>query len=361
MLYANINAFKRDFDVIVYHLKKKNFENIKRFFSKKNIDSIFFLSKILTSAEIKYWPTKLKIMNFVWTVQRIAHLIKISNHTIVLYTNHEAIIKITNQTKLSFTNIDKQNLKLMKTSMYLSQFRLKIRHRFDKFNVISNVSNKFSMKKRNSKKKLDLKHYIEFLKNSKNDQTYIYVVTLMKMSKFFKNKIILEYFKKNIWPKIKKMIKNLKKRQKQTENEKFTKIIFRENNELIYHVKEKNRLCISTNCEKNVFELIHDWNNHVEHNRAYEKFVEFVYILKLNRKIKQYIKHCSACELNQIKKHAFYEKFVSIMTKMIFFKIIVIDFIVTLSRNESDSILTSICKIFKKISFIFEMITWIAK
>ena len=55
-----------------------------------------------------------------------------------------------------------------------------------------------------------------------------------------------------------KMIKDLKKRQKQTKNKKFTKIIFRDNNDLIYHVKEKNRLYISTNCEKDVFELIHD-------------------------------------------------------------------------------------------------------
>ena len=82
--------------------------------------------------------------------------------------------------------------------MYLSQFRLKIKHRFEKFNVVSNALNRLSMKKKSSKKKLDLKHYIESLKNSENDQIYIYVVTLMKMSKFVKNKIIFEYFKEII-------------------------------------------------------------------------------------------------------------------------------------------------------------------
>ena len=154
VLYADINASKRDVDVIVYHLKKEDIENTKQFSFKKNIDFIFFLNKILTPTETKYWPTKLKIAELMWTVRRIIHLIKTSDRSIILYTNHRAIIKIINQTKLSFTNIDKQNLKLMKTSMYLFQFRLKIRHRFEKFNIISNALNRLSMKKRSSEKNL---------------------------------------------------------------------------------------------------------------------------------------------------------------------------------------------------------------
>ena len=152
------------------------------------------------------------------------------------------------------------------------------------------------------------------------------------------------------------MIQNLKNRQKQTNDEKFTNITFRKKNELIYHAEEKNRLCISTNCEKNVFELTHDRNNHVRHNHAYAKFAESVYILKLSRKIKQYIKHCLACELNQMKRHASYEKLVFIVTKMIFFKIVIIDFIVIFSKNENDFVLTNICKTFKRINLILEMI-----
>ena len=130
-------------------------------------------------------------------MRRIVYLIKISNHETILYIDHETTIEIINQTKLNFINIDKQNLKLIKTSMYLFQFRLKIRHRFEKFNIISNALNKLSMKTKNSKKKLDLKHYIEFLKNSENDQTYVYVVTLIEMSKSFKKKNIRRIFQKS--------------------------------------------------------------------------------------------------------------------------------------------------------------------
>ena len=321
----------------MYHLKKEKSEKFKKASFKKNIDSILFFNKTLTSVETKYWSTKLKIIELVWTIRRIAHLIKTSNNATILYIDHEAIIEIINQTKLNFINIDKQNLKLIRASMYLFQFRLEIRHRFEKFNVIFDVLNRLSMKKKNSKKKLDLKHYIEFLKNSKNDHIYAYAAILIEMSSFFKKKIFFEYIKEFIWQKIKKMMKNLKTRQKQINNEKFTSIIFRVQNDFIYHTKEKNKLCISIDCEKNVFELIHDWNNHVEHNRIYAKFVEFVYIPKLNRKIKQYI------------------------TKMILFKIIIIDFIVIFSKSENDFVLTNTCKIFKHVNLILEIITWTTK
>ena len=43
---------------------------------------------------------------------------------------------------------------------------------------------------------------------------------------------------------------------------------------------------------------------------------------------------------------------------MIFFKTIVIDFIVTLSKSKNDFVLTNICKIFKRVNIIFEMTTW---
>jgi hypothetical protein len=42
------------------------------------------------------------------------------------------------------------------------------------------------------------------------------------------------------------------------------------------------------------------------------KLTEQVYIPKLSRKIRQYIKHCSACELNQTRRHSTYEELIPI-------------------------------------------------
>ena len=45
---------------------------------KKNcskVQSIFFLSKLLTNAEIQYWSTKLKIACMIWIVKKICYMI----------------------------------------------------------------------------------------------------------------------------------------------------------------------------------------------------------------------------------------------------------------------------------------------
>ena len=48
--YINVNAsHKRDFEIIVYHVKNEKFT-----YNKKNIEFILFLSKILTSTEFHY-------------------------------------------------------------------------------------------------------------------------------------------------------------------------------------------------------------------------------------------------------------------------------------------------------------------
>ena len=152
------------------------------------------------------------------------------------------------------------------------------------------------------------------------------------------------------------MIINLQNRKiKKIENEtefRFIDIEFAIKNSLIYNVKnEIERLCISIFCEKKVFRLTHDFNNHVSYHRTYQNLINTVFMSKLTRKIREYVKHCLACELNQTKKHVTYDELIFIIASTIFFCTIAMDFIVRLSKN-SDSILTIICKTFKKMTLI---------
>ena len=155
------------------------------------------------------------------------------------------------------------------------------------------------------------------------------------------------------------MLKQLKKRveRKTSETEKSSniEIDFILKDDLIYHVKNNKRLCISASCERAVFELTHDENNHAGYHRVYQQLIVTVFMFKLSRKIRQYVKHCSSCQLNQTKRHAIYDELISIATSSIFFRTIAMDFIVDLSEN-LDSVLIIICKTSKRISLIFEKI-----
>jgi hypothetical protein len=124
-LYANVNASKKEIDVMIYHLKKET--NIfKNSSSKRDVESILFLSKILFKAEFRYWSTKLKMIELIWTMKKIAHMIKSSKYSTIIYIDHDVSSIIIAIIKLSIISTNRLNMKLIRVSMYLFQFRLNI-------------------------------------------------------------------------------------------------------------------------------------------------------------------------------------------------------------------------------------------
>ena len=151
-LFANINTSNQNIKIMIYHLNKKKHMMASKIIEKKNVESILFLFKMLIDVESKYRFIKFKMTTLLWIVQRIAHMIKSLKYSTVIYINHEANLVITIEIKLNTININKLNLKLIRISIYLFQFRLNVKHRFENFNVISNAFNRLSIAKNKIKK-----------------------------------------------------------------------------------------------------------------------------------------------------------------------------------------------------------------
>ena len=84
---------------------------------------ILFYSKYLTNVENRYWFTKLKIVDLIWFIRRIKHIIEIFvKSSIIIYTNYFVIVFIIQQIKLSSSSMNKLNFRLIRVSIYLSQF-----------------------------------------------------------------------------------------------------------------------------------------------------------------------------------------------------------------------------------------------
>ena len=410
--YINVDVFKRrDFDVVIYHLKfETNFNHLKH----EKIESIFFFSRMLTSIEKRYWSTKLKMTKLIWIVRRVRHFIKVSQHDIVVFTDHVVNASIAKQIILSFSNIDKLNFRLMRASIYLFQFRLNIRYRFDKRHVISNVLFRLSTDKffLDENENLNLKSYHDDMKNSfVNDQRLAYNDAFVSMFAVFRQQLIDDYVKKKTWTNLIAMLISLSKRlklkkssqqkkviinsssdvvrqqskaarqqskavnrrffEKRKDNisqsvkvfnvedfdievfdNKFKKIyidiVFEIDDELIYHIDERRHLCISAACEQKVFRMTHDENQHSGRHRCYQRIVDTLYVFRLSRKLRLYIEHCSSCQLNQIKRHRLYEKLISIFSSSKSFHIIIMNFVVELS-DIYDALLTVIDKFFRRV------------
>lgn len=99
-----------------------------------------FLFCLLTSAKQNCWPKKLKIVEFIWIVKNVRHLIKSFKYKVIIQTNYLIIISIVKQCSIVFTiSIIRINLKLVWALQYLCQFNLNICYKLDKDNIVLDI------------------------------------------------------------------------------------------------------------------------------------------------------------------------------------------------------------------------------
>ena len=118
----------------------------------------------------------------------------------IIYTNYFVVISIFKQITLITINIDKFNFRLMRVLQYFFNFNLSIRHKFKKFNIISNVLsrllNALQLNVKNKIKMLNaLYNYsINFSNNElrfvilQNMLTITYYIILIKIFNKFKQR-----------------------------------------------------------------------------------------------------------------------------------------------------------------------------
>ena len=95
-------------------------------------------------------------------------MIEIFKHVTVIFIDYTANLFIIQQIILFFNNTNKLNLRLIRAFIYLFQFRINVRYRFNKHHIISNVLFQLSIAKSflNENENLKLKNYHNNLKNS---------------------------------------------------------------------------------------------------------------------------------------------------------------------------------------------------
>lgn len=79
-------------------------------------------------------------------MKKIKHIIETTTRIIVIFKNYLVSIFIAKQISLTSFNIDKFNLKLIRISVYLSQFDLNVKYKSNKINIVSNALFKLSTK-----------------------------------------------------------------------------------------------------------------------------------------------------------------------------------------------------------------------
>jgi hypothetical protein len=120
---------------MIFHVQRDLDEDVV--FKRSNIQSIMFFNKILISTETRYWFTELEIIDIIWVIRKIRHLIDAFQISFtIIFIDHAIASDIVKQTFLNTTNFDKLNLRLIRVSQYFSSMNIEIRVRLEKFHVV---------------------------------------------------------------------------------------------------------------------------------------------------------------------------------------------------------------------------------
>ena len=211
--------------------------NDKKYSSRKSIELILFLNRLLIDVEIKYWSTELKLTDIIWILKKIRHLIdSFEQRSIVIFTNHDAILRLIKQTNLTIVFIDKFNLRLIKTFDYIQRFEIELRHKSNKQHIVYDALSRLI--------NINIDTIFE-----KDELNVLFTTAFVKMKESFRQKLVADYNTDLNWKKISSMFD-----QQHKNDVNVVKLSFYRKNELIFrfdnyiidnHVYESHRLCIS--------------------------------------------------------------------------------------------------------------------
>ena len=279
-----------------------------------------FLSRMLTATEKNYWPTELEITGFVWTIKKVRHLIESSMHPVVIQTNHSAILDIMRQSSItSTTSTMRINVRLVRASQFLRQFRLDVRHKPNKEHIVSDVLSRLANSKSmlpEDHSKLDVLYACATqavscgnVSSNDNVSLYIYSAIIVKMNKAFRRRLVLDYQSDRRWRRIAEVVNTNTRLMTNDEGVELPFIRGITDSSLIFHrnkFTDLERLCISKSLIKNILEIAHN-NDHPGFDRSFEIVFKSWYIRNLSRHLHDYIKHCPECLALQTRRHKLYD------------------------------------------------------
>jgi hypothetical protein len=329
---------------MIYHVKNDD-ENLFVYSSRSKVELILFLSRQLKSVEKNYWSTKFEIIEIVFIIRKIRHMIEFFKKSTILFIDHESALRIVKQTSLFTFFIDRLNLRLIRVFEYIQRFNVIINYKSDKQHIVSNAL--FRLVSDNDESNIFESEELDVL----------FIIALVEMKFKFKAKIIDEYFTDSKWKKIlHTLFKNTLTKLSFTL--KIDDLIYCSDQIALEHVYEFKKLCISSIIIKNILNIAHD-SEHFDFAKCYDIISFFWYIHELTKHLRQYLRHCLKCQVFQIRRHKFYDSLQSVFTSNVLFHIITIDFILALSDiDKHDCAMFVICKFSKRVCLILEKISW---
>ena len=315
---------------------------------QKSLQPILFLSRQLTSAETRYWPTELELAGIVWVIKKVRHLIEASSKVTIVYTDHSAAIGIVRQSSLNTTSTEKLNLRLIRASEYLQRFRIELRHKPGKANIVPDALSRLASRSYRSESESVLEDVDAF------------PVSLITVSEAFRKRLLDGYHNEPRWSRIIDIVN-----ANEELGDNAATLPYQVVDGLLYFNDDEKglRLCIPSTMESEVFQLAHDEMGHPGYARTHERITQGLYLHGLSAKLHEFIRHCPQCQHNQTPRHRPYGSLQPIFCPARPFHTLTIDFILALPETVDglDCIMSITDKFSKALTFIPGKATYTSK
>ena len=364
--FVDLDASKEfGIGAVVYHVKEGCCQP-GEYPPRSAIQPIMFLSRLLNSAETRYWPTEMEVAGIVWVLRKIRHLIESAALPTVIYTDHGAALGIAKQTTLTSSSTDKLNLRLVRASDYIQRFDLDIRHKPGRTHIVPDALSRLASlntSESSTEGELDALFTLTGADTSHPEIDVLFTCSLVEMDAAFRQKILNGYKAEAGWKRILDVLGT-----EDGAHLPFSKgehgLIFRLDGATGDHAFVPRRLCVPDAVVKDVLETVHGGSSgHPGYAKCYERVSSAWYIRGLARQLRQYLKHCPECQLHRTRRHPPYGSLQPILSPAIPFHTLTIDFILALpvSRvGQFNAAMPVTCKFTKRVTIVLGKDTWSA-
>jgi dUTPase len=360
-LYFDIDSSQEGgHGAMVFHVKRDyNHTNLKAVPPSTAVEPIMFLSRLLTPAEKHYWSTELEVSCIVWVVRKIRHMIEAApdDLTPVAYTDHIATINLA--TSLSSSSPDRMNLRLVRASQYLQQYRLLVYHKAGKLNCIADALSRLAAVDKAEPREdddLDALHVtiasdLQLPGTATTwdvpDDAYAFLTSCIQLSDDFKTRIRAAYEHDPKWSLV---LEELERIGRDPDPVK-PRLPYEVDDGLLYSKQADGDfwLCVPDSIKSEIFEMAHG-DGHLGFHRAWQKMRGFV-VHKGAAKLRAYIDQCDECKKNAVPRHKPYGSLQPILAPPIPFHTLTIDFVGGLPRTKTgfDTVAIYTCKSTKRL------------
>ncbi|TAQ83100.1 hypothetical protein B7494_g8576 [Chlorociboria aeruginascens] len=329
---------------------------------KSDIEPVMFLSRKLNTAEEKYWPTEMEMTAVIWTARKIKHYIESTRcPPVVFYVDHGPLVGASQHSSLTrTTSVSKLNLKLVRASEFLSTLPIKLYYKPGKSHVVPDALSRLPTVRYSDS--APLLHPIGELDalHASVAEAYVCTASLISMAPELKNRMSAGYSLDTRWSKILQILKA------EAKASDLTDLPFELHDNLIYRKSQDGiprRLCVPSNCLKDIFTEAHDQNGHPGFAKLHDIIHRSFFIRGIARHLKDFLKYCPQCEVYQTKRHAPFGSLQPIISPPVPFHTITIDFILALplSSHHGDkynAVLSVTCKFSKRVALAAGHTTW---